>query len=204
MTSTPNPIVRSSAGRGIACALGIAILAGGCSPPPGLIDAQPPGVDPRLKLARDRKTPGMSGEEPVEFSALGADTPPLVIPPAPPTAKGEVKTTESGTTYETVRAGSGNAAKTGQRVLVDYTGTLDDGRVFESTKGKTPVPVELGARQIIVGWEEAIPGMLVGEVRKLTVPPAAAYGARGNGSIPGNAKLHYEVELLNIEDQAGQ
>ena len=183
-------------------ALGVAgMLGGGCSPPPGLIDAQPPGVDPRLKLARDIKetqAPATPENTP-ELAALGQHTPRPPVPLAPPTAKGEIRKTESGTTYETVREGSGARAKPGQLVTVNYTGTFDDGRVFDSTQDQKPFTVRLGAEQVITGWEETIPGMKAGEVRRLTVPPSAGYGASGKGTIPPNATLHFEVELLEIE-----
>lgn len=210
MRPSPNPIAGTTGSRltrSLARAVGIlalccaGMLGGACSPPPGLIDAQPPGVDPRAKLARDYKeSPASpSPEDTPELSALGADTPLPAVPPAPPTAKGEVGKTGSGTTYETVREGSGATAKSGQRVTLNYTGTFDDGRVFESTQGKSPFSARLGSGQMIAGWEETIPGMRVGEVRRMTVPPAAGYGAPGKGTIPANATLHFEVELLEIE-----
>jgi FKBP-type peptidyl-prolyl cis-trans isomerase len=131
-------------------------------------------------------------------------TAPNVLPgllPAEPTAKGEVKTTISGVKYETIKEGTGPTAKAGQRLTVHYVGTLDDGRKFDSSRdsGK-PFPVEIGTGKVIKGWDEAIPGMKVGEVRKLTIPPTAGYGAQGSGErVPPNATLHFEVELISAD-----
>jgi hypothetical protein len=210
MTLTPIASeARSQPAQSIARSAGVfalwiaGMLAGGCSDPPGLIAAQPPGVDPRVKLerelARNSKEPSTPDEDIPELAVLGANTPPPTIPPAPPTAKGETRKTASGTIYETVREGSGETAKSGQRVSLHYTGTFDDGRVFDSTKGKDPFTASIGKGQVIKGWDEAIPGMKVGEVRKLTVPPSSGYGSHGKGQVPANATLLFEVELLKVE-----
>jgi FKBP-type peptidyl-prolyl cis-trans isomerase len=121
--------------------------------------------------------------------------------PAEPTAKGEVKNTLSGVKYETIKEGTGATTKAGQRLTVHYVGTLDDGRKFDSSRdsGK-PFPVTIGTGAVIKGWDEAVPGMKVGEIRKLTIPPSAGYGAQGSGErIPPNATLHFEIELLSAD-----
>ena len=101
---------------------------------------------------------------------------------------------------ETVREGHGALASTGNRVKVHYTGMLADGDVFDASRprGKS-FSFEIGAGQVIPGWERGVSGMKVGEVRKLTIPPELGYGAWGAGdSIPPNATLIFEIELLDV------
>ena len=99
---------------------------------------------------------------------------------------------------ETIIQGSGSKAELGMRVQVHYTGKLDDGTVFDSSVPRgEPFVFTLGQRQVIQGWEEGILGMLVGETRILTIPPALAYGSSGAGDIiPPNATLIFDVQLL--------
>ena len=101
---------------------------------------------------------------------------------------------------ETVRAGSGAEAKTGNRVTVHYVGTLTDGKKFDSSRDRGEgFRFTLGQGQVIQGWDQGVAGMLVGEVRKLTIPPNLGYGARGFPPvIPANATLVFEVELLKV------
>jgi len=109
-------------------------------------------------------------------------------------------TTASGLVIEDVSVGSGDEASAGQQVSVHYTGWLADGRKFDSSKDRDdPFQFGLGAGQVIAGWDEGVQGMRIGGVRKLTIPPALGYGARGAGGvIPPNATLIFEVELLAI------
>ena len=98
---------------------------------------------------------------------------------------------------ETIIQGSGSKAELGMRVQVHYTGKLDDGTVFDSSVPRgEPFVFTLGQRQVIQGWEEGILGMLVGETRILTIPPALAYGSSGAGDIiPPNATLIFECNF---------
>ena len=109
-------------------------------------------------------------------------------------------TTASGLIIEEVSLGTGDTAASGQDVTVHYTGWLTDGKKFDSSKDRDdPFEFALGARQVIAGWDEGVQGMKVGGVRKLTIPPALGYGARGAGGvIPPNATLVFEVELLGV------
>ena len=109
-------------------------------------------------------------------------------------------TTSSGLTFEDVVAGTGAAAAAGQKVTVHYTGWLTDGTKFDSSKDRNdPFVFPLGAGRVIKGWDEGVQGMKVGGKRKLTIPPALGYGARGAGGvIPPNATLVFEVELLGV------
>ncbi len=109
-------------------------------------------------------------------------------------------TTESGLKYEDLVVGTGESPKPGQNVTVHYTGTLDDGRKFDSSLDRNqPFTFQIGVGQVIKGWDEGVMSMKVGGKRKLVIPPQLGYGARGAGGvIPPNATLVFEVELLGI------
>lgn len=110
-------------------------------------------------------------------------------------------TTASGLIIEDLIAGDGAQAAAGQEVTVHYTGWLTDGKKFDSSKDRDdPFMFPLGGGRVIRGWDEGVEGMKVGGKRKLTIPPALGYGARGAGGvIPPNATLVFEVELLATE-----
>ena len=107
-------------------------------------------------------------------------------------------TTPSGLVIEEITVGTGAEAAAGQMVTVHYTGWLTDGTKFDSSKDRNdPFVFPLGAGHVIKGWDEGVQGMKIGGTRKLTIPPALGYGARGAGGvIPPNATLVFEVELL--------
>ncbi|MCW5604639.1 MAG: FKBP-type peptidyl-prolyl cis-trans isomerase [Burkholderiales bacterium] len=107
-------------------------------------------------------------------------------------------TTASGLIIEDLVTGDGAEAAAGQEVTVHYTGWLTDGKKFDSSKDRDdPFVFPLGGGRVIRGWDEGVQGMKIGGKRKLTIPPALGYGARGAGGvIPPNATLVFEVELL--------
>lgn len=106
-----------------------------------------------------------------------------------------------GMKIETLKEGTGEGAKAGDNVEVNYTGTLLDGTKFDSSlnPGRTPFPLTLGQNSVIQGWELGLLGMKVGEKRKLTIPPELAYGAEGRPPvIPQSATLIFEIDMLSI------
>ena len=108
-------------------------------------------------------------------------------------------TTESGLKYIDIALGDGAMPETGDKVVVHYTGTLEDGTQFDTSIGRAPFSFPLGAGRVIKGWDEGVAGMKVGGKRKLTIPPELGYGSRGAGNvIPANATLIFEVELLKV------
>jgi FKBP-type peptidyl-prolyl cis-trans isomerase len=96
--------------------------------------------------------------------------------------------------------GKGPEAKDGDTVKVHYVGTLPDGKEFDSSRKRNePFQFKIGAGNVIKGWDQGVPGMKVGEKRKLTIPPTLGYGARGvPGTIPPNSPLIFEVELVEV------
>jgi peptidylprolyl isomerase len=116
-------------------------------------------------------------------------------------AMSEVVTMPSGLKYEVITAGEGIAPKAGQTVIVHYTGTLENGDKFDSSRDRNqPFSFKLGAGQVIKGWDEGLAAMKIGDRWKLTLPPELGYGSRGAaGAIPPNATLIFDVELLDIK-----
>jgi FKBP-type peptidyl-prolyl cis-trans isomerase len=95
--------------------------------------------------------------------------------------------------------GTGAEAKVGSTLTVNYTGTLENGTVFDASYGKQPFSFPLGAGQVIPGWDKGLAGMKVGGQRRLTIPSELGYGEQGQGAIPPNATLIFEVELLAVK-----
>lgn len=102
---------------------------------------------------------------------------------------------------EDLQVGEGPAAQAGDTLSVHYTGWLEDGTQFDSSRDRgQPFQFTLGQGGVIAGWDEGLVGMQVGGVRRLTIPPDKAYGTTGAGGglIPPNATLVFEIELLEI------
>lgn len=98
-----------------------------------------------------------------------------------------------------LKVGKGAVAEVGDTIVVDYTGTLSDGKEFDSSRKSAPFSFTLGAKSVIPGWEQGLPGMRVGGKRSLTIPSDLAYGDAGSPPIPPKATLKFEVELLYVE-----
>jgi FKBP-type peptidyl-prolyl cis-trans isomerase len=101
---------------------------------------------------------------------------------------------------EDIRVGTGAVAVSGKPVEVHYVGTLLNGNKFDSSRDRNETfEFSLGAGEVIQGWDKGVAGMRVGGLRKLTIPAAMGYGARGFPPvIPGNSTLVFEVELISV------
>jgi len=116
--------------------------------------------------------------------------------------KGHIEEMENGFIIEDLVVAEGTEAQDYNKVVVNYTGTLEDGSVFDSSlnPGREPFTFTLGAGSVIKGWDLGVLGMKVGGKRKLTIPPELGYGDQGAGGvIPPGATLIFEVELLEVE-----
>ena len=152
----------------------------------GQFELDPEDPNPSLFTMASDST---SNNQIADASALGGE---LVI------AKERV--TPSGLRITDITVGKGPEAKAGQTVVVNYRGTLENGKEFDSSYGRGPFSFPLGAGRVIQGWDEGVAGMQVGGKRKLVIPPDLGYGQRGAGGvIPPNATLIFEVELLEIK-----
>ena len=110
-------------------------------------------------------------------------------------------TNPSGLKYIDEVVGTGESPKNGKLVTVHYTGRLADGKKFDSSLDRgQPFAFSIGTGQVIKGWDEGVLTMKVGGKRKLIIPANLGYGARGAGGvIPPNAELHFDVELIKVE-----
>jgi len=116
--------------------------------------------------------------------------------------KRNIKIMDNGLVIEDIVVGEGVEALDHNKVVVNYTGTLEDGSIFDSSlkPGREPFTFTLGVGSVIKGWDLGVKGMKVGGKRKLTIPPDLGYGDRGAGNvIPPNTTLYFEVELLEVE-----
>ena len=115
--------------------------------------------------------------------------------------KGNTEEMENGLIIEDLVVGEGTEAQDYNKVVVNYTGELEDGTVFDSSlnPGREPFTFTLGVGSVIKGWDLGVKGMKVGGKRKLTIPPELGYGERNTGVIPPNSTLIFEVDLLEVE-----
>ncbi len=98
-----------------------------------------------------------------------------------------------------IKVGSGQAAQALDFVVVDYTGTLTNGKKFDSSIGRAPFRFRLGVGQVIEGWDKGVAGMKVGGKRSLRIPPEMGYRDQAQGDIPANSTLLFDVTLKAIE-----
>lgn len=118
----------------------------------------------------------------------------LCVPP--------LTTTRSGLMYRDVHVPQGSSdatARRGSPVAIHYTGRLEDGTIFDSSVDRSPLTFTLGSREVIKGMDEGCEEMLVGGRRQLVIPPHLGYGPRGAPpAIPPNALLHFDIELVHV------
>jgi FKBP-type peptidyl-prolyl cis-trans isomerase len=133
-----------------------------------------------------------AAEEAAAAKKAVADAPEVSVPKGPPPKR---------LVIENLKTGSGATAEPGDQVTVHYVGVLyDGGEMFDANWGNEPLGFELGAQQVISGWDQGVQGMSVGGERKLIIPPDLAYGSKGAfPSIPPNATLVFQIELLDVE-----
>lgn len=192
-------------------ALVAAVLAancGGAEEPP----AQPPAAStsvPQVETTPPEKpapppTPPSEtapADKPVARAEPAAVAPKAPVAPKTPPARPAYTRTD-------LQVGTGQEAQKGRRLSVHYTGWLYDpaqpemkGRMFDSSRERGPFDFQLGAGQVIPGWDQGFDGMKIGGRRRLIIPPTLAYGVdgAGNGIIPPNATLLFEMELLGVQ-----
>ena len=135
-------------------------------------------------------------------TANATTAPPAETAATTPTATngGDLVTTPSGLQYRDEVVGSGAQPKRGQSVTVHYTGRLEDGTEFDSSRGGDPFTFTIGIGEVIAGWDEGVATMKAGGKRTLVIPPELGYGAEGfPGAIPPNATLIFDVELISVQ-----
>jgi len=114
--------------------------------------------------------------------------------------KDNKKVLANGLIIEDVKVGTGTPAKSGKKIGMRYIGRLTNGKVFDKNTSGKPFNFNLGRGEVIKGWDLGIQGMMLGGERKLTIPPALAYGAQGAPpDIPRNATLVFEVKLVALK-----
>jgi len=158
----------------------------------------------QVETTGDATASPAAGEATAEPAAAGTE--PRQAEPA-----GAVAVTQAGPQLltEDLRRGFGDEARFGMALTVHYTGWLYEadalgyrGRKFDSSRDRgRPFQFTLGEGRVLKGWEVGIAGMQVGGLRRLVIPPEMAYGSRGfgNGLIPPDSTLVFEVELLGVE-----
>lgn len=122
--------------------------------------------------------------------------------PLPKIDESKLKTTKSGLKYMDVKVGTGITPKKGDLVVVEYTGWLTNGKVFDTSRGRQPFMFNLYSGEVIKCWDEAISTMKAGGRRIIISPPSLAYGEDGNPGgavpIPPNTTLIFDIELLDV------
>jgi FKBP-type peptidyl-prolyl cis-trans isomerase len=136
----------------------------------------------------------------VACAVVPAGTPSVAT--SAPTVSGTPVTLSGGLQYIDIRQGCGATVAANATVTVNYTGWIQGGAMFDSSlnAGRTPFQTSLdpsAAQTVIPGWQQGIVGMKIGGVRRLIIPPALAYGAQGQGSIPPNATLVFDISLVS-------
>jgi peptidylprolyl isomerase len=189
--------------RDWAAAAVAAVAAWGCGPPE-MVPVMPPGIEVRQitpeKIPEDEAAQAL-GEARGTTPETVAPPTAAAIEPIEPTEPGQPRRMDSGLIVETLQPGSGPGVKSGQRVTVHYTGTLEDGSVFDSSRDRgDPFTFRLGFGEVIRGWDLGVTGMQIGERRKLIIPSELAYGSRSpSAKIPPDSTLIFDIELIRAQ-----
>jgi peptidylprolyl isomerase len=109
-----------------------------------------------------------------------------------------MRRTPSGLYVEDLKLGDGAAAQRTSLVTMDYIGYLPDGTIFDASVGGEPIRFRLGGNEVIRGWNEGVPGMRQGGVRRLVIRPSLGYRGQARGKIPPNTTLVFDVRLLDV------
>ncbi len=173
-----------------------AMATAGCQEPQDMSPILPPGIqDTKVPEYKPGEGPQALGEQGLTTTTVKQNKVAVTTANSPPTPIGQSTKTASGLVYETLKEGTGAAAKSGDTVTIRYKGTLTDGSTFDSGE----ITTAIGSSAVIKGWDEGVPGMKIGESRKLTIPPDLGYGDRAQSKIPANSTLIFEVELLGVK-----
>ncbi len=177
------------------------MLVNGCGEPPQIVPVVPSGME-----VREVPPPQKEGDAP---AALGESNTAKAKELQRQAAESAAKSAKQfdleeykkqGLKIDILAEGTGEGAKSGQSVTVHYTGTLENGQQFDSSRGKSPFTLVLGAGQVIQGWDAGLQGMKLNEKRKLTIPASLGYGTNGSPpTIPPNATLLFDVEMIEIK-----
>lgn len=156
-----------------------------------------------VQIGSNRNTAFAGELQPAAETIAAIPTPPIMTAQTPAADTPEptkTVTTASGLKYTDLSVGEGATPQPGQNVTVHYTGTLQNGEKFDSSRDRNrPFVFRIGVGQVIKGWDEGVGSMKVGGRRQLIIPPDLGYGDRGAGGvIPPNATLLFDVELLKI------
>jgi FKBP-type peptidyl-prolyl cis-trans isomerase len=107
-----------------------------------------------------------------------------------------------------LRVGSGDAVETGDVVTVHYTGWFYDetrpdqkGAIFETSRAIAALQITVGSSGVIFGWNQGLPGMQVGGLRRLVIPPSSGYGGFRTGPVPPWTTMIFEIELISIDSE---
>lgn len=186
-------------------ALITALFVSGCGgaeePPP----QQPSASAPTSQTATADKPDASTSAPPSQTATV--DKPVAPVAPAAPVAPKQPPARPAYTRTD-LQVGTGREAQKGHGLSVHYTGWLYDptqpemkGRMFDSSRDRGPFNFQLGAGQVIPGWDQGFDGMKVGGRRRLIIPPSLGYGVdgAGGGIIPPNATLIFEMELLDVQ-----
>jgi peptidylprolyl isomerase len=142
---------------------------------------------------------GSAGRDAVALSEAVADPVMLTYHPDLGVSLTEMQTRPSGLLLQDLAVGTGDTVEAGMTALVRYSGWLPDGTQFDSNVDLDPVSVRIGAGEVIPGFDEGLVGMRAGGKRKLILPPRLGYGEEGIETIPPNAVLVFDVEIVAIQ-----